>query len=305
MARVSVIIPTHNRAAMLQRAIESARHAGTDPEIVVVDDASTDETKSICSNLAGIVYHRIEHNVGQARARNAGIARSTGEYIAFLDDDDVRLPNSLDIQADMLAGDKNLGFVYGRVHIGDTETCRPTGKIQPDECPTGDIFWHLLQDNFICASSVMVRRRPMEAIGLFAPDILGTEDWDAWLRLAAISEVGAVREPVAIYRYYSRQSGQTSSHRPKMCVSGARTQAKALRSPRGLKMDRAVRRELKLNYRDSTWENLIREGERSLSERKIYYALLSYATAVRLHPRRAARPGAVINFAGSLLSKLR
>jgi glycosyltransferase involved in cell wall biosynthesis len=72
MARVSVIIPTHNRAAMLQRAIDSARHAGTDPEIVVVDDASTDETKSICSNLAGIVYHRIEHNVGQARARNAG-----------------------------------------------------------------------------------------------------------------------------------------------------------------------------------------------------------------------------------------
>ena len=121
MSRVSVIIPTHNRAAMLPRAIESAKRAGTDLEIIVVDDASTDETQALFRDRKDLIYLRMEQNVGQARARNAGITRSSGEYIAFLDDDDLRLPNSLDMQATMLAKDRNLGFVYGPVYIGDFE----------------------------------------------------------------------------------------------------------------------------------------------------------------------------------------
>src|SRR5205085_1410647 len=84
MGRVSVIIPTHNRAAMLRRAIDSAKLAGTDLEIIVVDDASTDETESICRSMTEVVYLQMDRNVGQARARNEGIRRSTGEYIAFL-----------------------------------------------------------------------------------------------------------------------------------------------------------------------------------------------------------------------------
>ena len=122
MPRVSVIIPTHNRASLLQRAIESAKHAGTDIEIIVVDDASTDETQSTCRGRPDIIYLRMERNVGQARARNAGIVRSTGEYLAFLDDDDLRLPRSLDMQAEILESDKDLGFVYGQVHVGDPKT---------------------------------------------------------------------------------------------------------------------------------------------------------------------------------------
>ena len=96
MARVSMIIPTRNRATLLPQAIESAKQAGQDLEIIVIDDASSDETPEICRKLANIVYLRMHRNVGLARARNAGIRKSTGEYIAFLDDDDLRIPGSID-----------------------------------------------------------------------------------------------------------------------------------------------------------------------------------------------------------------
>ena len=234
----------------------------------------------------------MQRNVGQARARNAGIASSTGKYLAFLDDDDLRLPQSLDIQAKMLASDKNLGLVYGRLQIANSETCVPTGEIRPSHCPTGDIFWRLVEGNFIYIPSVLVRRRQMEEIGLFSPDALGSEDWDAWLRLAAISRVGAVQEPVAVYRDFSRKSGQTSSNRPRVCKSAARTQARTLHSPRATIAPPAMRRQIRAKFMDGLWGSLIREGNKSLSERDIQYAALNYLTAIHLHPRGAARFGA-------------
>src|SRR5688572_10955142 len=90
MARISVIIPTHSRPHLLPRAVESALAAGTDVEVVVVDDASTDETAEACRALKGIRYIRLAHNQGVAGARNVGVLSSTAEYIAFLDDDDLR-----------------------------------------------------------------------------------------------------------------------------------------------------------------------------------------------------------------------
>jgi len=303
MARISVIIPTHNRARLLPRAIESAKAAGQDVEIIVVDDASADETPSVCADIPDIIYLRMQNNVGLARARNAGIRRSTGEYIAFLDDDDLRLPGSLDLQAAMLDQNRDLGFVYGPVHFGDTRDCVPTGRIKPEVCPGGDIFWRLVIDNFIYVASVMVRRTHMETIGLFAEDVPGTEDWDAWLRLAAISPVDALPEPVAIYREPAYQSEQMSSHRPSMCMSGVRTQMRALRSPRALARDQTTRKRLELNYRDSVWDNLVREGYRSLSDRQFYYASLNFLTAIRLHPRRAANVGVITNFVRSVLAR--
>src|ERR1700681_2249721 len=98
MPNVSLIIPTHDRPHLLPRAIESARAAGTDVEIIVIDDASIDETAEVCRTLTDIKYVRVERNQGVAGARNIGIFVSTARYVAFLDDDDLRLPGSLDIQ---------------------------------------------------------------------------------------------------------------------------------------------------------------------------------------------------------------
>ncbi len=115
MPSVSVIIPTYNRCRLLPRAVKSAQQAGTDVEVIVIDDASTDDTPLVCRSLEGIRCLRMNQNVGQAAARNAGILASTTEYISFLDDDDMRLPGSLDEQLKLLERATSAAFVYGQM----------------------------------------------------------------------------------------------------------------------------------------------------------------------------------------------
>ena len=98
MPAVSVIIPTYDRPRLLRRAVESARSAGESVEVVVVDDASTDETAEVCRKLAGIKYVRLERNQGVAGSRNAGIQQARGEFLAFLDGDDLWEPHKLSRQ---------------------------------------------------------------------------------------------------------------------------------------------------------------------------------------------------------------
>jgi glycosyltransferase involved in cell wall biosynthesis len=159
MPRVSVIIPTYNRAALLPRAVESVWRAGTDLEVIVVDNASIDDTPQVCERLKGIRYVRLERNTGTAGGRNAGIMESRADLVTFLDDDDIRIPRSLDTQARFLEAHIDLAFVYGRVLIGDTQNCIPTGECYPASCPAGDVFWELLTNNFIPMPSVVARKK--------------------------------------------------------------------------------------------------------------------------------------------------
>ena len=146
MPRASVIIPTHNRVKFVTRAIDSARQAGKNVEVIVIDDASSDDTCQVCRRVSGIRYIRLEHNVGLASARNRGIAESSADYISFLDDDDMRFPGSLDRQIKVLEQDPEAAYAIGPIWIGDSD-CKPTGKCFPDPCPEGDIFWELMDRN--------------------------------------------------------------------------------------------------------------------------------------------------------------
>lgn len=302
MPRTSIIIATHNRASMLRTAITSAMRAGSDVEVIVVDDGSTDETAAICRELTGIVLISLDRNVGLARARNVGVVRSTGEFIAFLDDDDQRIAGSIDKQADLLAQDESLGFVYGQVQIGDPEHCVPTGEVRPVHCPTGDLFWELLKGNFIYVPSVLVRRRHLCAVGEFDPSLIATEDWDMWLRLAERHPVGAIAEPVGIYRDFLSTSGQLSSNRPNACKSSAMTVIKALNSGRGLEASPEKRRRVRSDYMKFLFELLVAEGRRALSRRNFRYAIDNYMTAIRLDPARIRQPWVVKSFLVALLS---
>ena len=127
MVRTSVIIPTHRRPHLLPKAVESARDAGTNIEIIVVDDASLDETATVCRRLEGIRHIRLERNQGVAGARNVGLLNCKGEYVCFLDDDDLRLPGSLDLQARILDDHPEAGFVCGAMIMAD-QNYRPTGE---------------------------------------------------------------------------------------------------------------------------------------------------------------------------------
>lgn len=303
MASFSIVIPTHNRARTLLKAIESAKSAAREAEVIVVDDASSDETPSLCQAMDGIVFIRLDKNVGQAAARNTGILRSTGEFVAFLDDDDIRLRGSIEKQAVLLRENRALGFVYGQVLVGDAEQCHPTGETRPARCLAGDLFWNLLEGNFIYIASTLVRRQSLEKVGLFDEKIRGTEDWDLWIRLAELYPVGALEEPVAIYREFTSHSGQTSSNRPRMWKSTAYTLAKALESGRAQEANRERREALRADLRDSIWHNLILEGRNALSERRLRYAASCYASAIQINPKRALRPAAVANFFRDLITQ--
>jgi glycosyltransferase involved in cell wall biosynthesis len=206
----SIVITTYNRSKLLARAIASAQLAGRDPEIVVVDDASTDETRKVCRSLKGIRYIRTDRRLGVAGARNVGIRESSGEYICFLDDDDERLPGSIDIQLDRLEADPHAGVVYGPTLI--TSDGAPLDQSSyPEQFPQGDVFWKLLEQNFIPCGSVVFRRSAFMQVGPLDENIPGIDDWDLWLRMAEHFNVVAVEQPVYVWRRSGPGSGQGSS----------------------------------------------------------------------------------------------
>jgi hypothetical protein len=294
MPKVSVIIATRNRAHMLPRAVESARRAGGDVEVVVVDDASTDGTPEVCRELAGVRCVRAERPQRLGGARNLGIFASTGEFVAFLDDDDRRLPGSLDLQAAALDSAPEAGLVYGQTILGDQD-CRPTGGLYPNPCPQGDVFWELLERNFIGCPSAVFRRSCLYRVGLPGVTIHGIEDWDLWVRIAELYPVIAVEQPVAVYRKATPASGQFTSDAAAMV--GRITEAhrdRWMTLPRALDAPAAKRRAARRQFSRNMATHLVWEAGRCLGHREFSAAGANLLAAVRLHPaglaHRATRP---------------
>jgi hypothetical protein len=303
--RISVITTTRCRPDQLLRSVTSAQRAGTDVEVVVVDDASTDRTAEVCRALSGIRYVRSELNQGVAGARNIGILESTGDYLAFLDDDDERLPGSLDWQAEMLDRQPELGLVYGRTYVGDEE-CRPLPQPpHPVECPQGDVFWELLSRNVICVQSVLFRRSCLSRVGMMDAGISGVDDIDLWIRIAERYSVAAIEEPVATWRGSTPDSSQGSSRLDLLIKLVWRThQRKWMRLPRALAASDAQRRAINQAFRDSlsdvllcTALSMLPEGHRLYAQRAPCASTEPEAGAAASHaatPRRLLRtaPGA-------------
>lgn len=198
MPTVSVVIPTYNRSTLLVRAVESVLgQSFKDFEIIVVDDASTDDTYSVVRSFRDprIVYVRNDSNKGVSASRNVGISLSKGEFVAFLDSDDVWLPSKLDKQLLLFSGDSDIGMVYtGEVFVNER------GEKIREMVPKyrGYIFNVLLGKNFISPSSVMVRREVFYRVGLFNEELSYREDYELWLRIAKKYKVDAVCEPLTI-----------------------------------------------------------------------------------------------------------
>jgi glycosyltransferase involved in cell wall biosynthesis len=211
MPLTSIIIPTHERPQLLRRAVESARLAGSHVEIVLVDDGSGDETRSICASFPDVIHVRLEQRGGVGVARAAGIHASSGEYVSFLDDDDARLPASIDRQIAVLEAHPEAALVYGQVYRAtqnlDVDKRRPF----PRSHPSGDVFWELIGRNFIPTCSVVARRSAIEAVGGLFPEAAPADDWDLWLRLSERFPIAVLPEPVSVYRQPTLWSRQGSS----------------------------------------------------------------------------------------------
>ena len=268
MPLLSVVITTYNRSQLLPHAIESAKSAALDPEVIVVDDCSSDDTPEVCAKMDGIRYVRLNTNSGLAHARNTGIAESSCDFIAFLDDDDLRLPGSLDKQLRAITLDDSLALCYGQALIGDARRQLPTGEIYPLNCPQGDIFWELLEDNFIPMPSVLARKSSLLKAGGFNTDLKLLEDWDMWLRLSERSAVAAVAEPVAIYRKAGAGSEQMCSNSAALCKQALQVQQSALNRPRARAATGKQRRYARRKFRNRVYDILMTEATNSIHESK-------------------------------------
>jgi Glycosyl transferase family 2 len=200
---ISAIVPTHNRAGLLPEALRSIyaqEGAGVhfDVEIVVVDDASTDATPALINEHPAVRYIRLPVNRGASAARNAGIRASRGRYVAFLDDDDIWLPDKLLRQVRALEAHPEAPVVYSPYLVrvpggGEHANVR-------DDAPSGSIFRALLLRGNHCGTPIamLVRRDAFDAAGGFDEGLPTGEDYDMWLRLAFQFPFLFVPGPVAI-----------------------------------------------------------------------------------------------------------
>jgi glycosyltransferase involved in cell wall biosynthesis len=290
MPKVSLIIITRNRARLLPRAIKSALKAGTDVEIIVVDDASVDNTAAVCRLFEGIKYIPLEIGQGMGGARNVGILASSADYVAFLDDDDVRLPGSLDAQVEALTNDDTVGFVCGAMVMAD-QAGNPTGEVNAPNAPGRDVFWDLLELNFPAMPlSVVIRKACFTRVGLFNTSLVTLEDWDLFVRIAELYPVLVLDQPVGIYTKPTAASGQSSSAQAQLLFAAARHQLQLFRLPRAQAATFERRKQVRRLALSHIADTLLWNATQALYEGEYKLAWRNALTALRLSPRRALRP---------------
>lgn len=206
MPLVSVVIPTYDRAEFVLDAIESVLAQGyTDYEIIIVDDGSSDNTKDILSPLIrkNIIKYYHQSNQGEASARNLGIAISRGEYIAFLDSDDLFEPEKLEVQVKYLLDHPEVGLVHscfvkfdndGR-DLGYRNTSWFTGKIYPQIL----LYWTTL----MAIDTVIVPRKVFNEVGMFDVGLKMGPDLDMWRRIARRYPFGFINRSLARVRVHA------------------------------------------------------------------------------------------------------
>lgn len=192
---VSVVVITYNAAEYVGRAIRSVlQQSWTNLELIVVDDGSTDDTRTVIErfNDNRITYVQQE-NQGPNTARNHGVRLSQGEFVAFLDADDWWLPDKLSRQVALAGQQQNAGLIYSLavgVDTAGTEQGRAKTVIN------GHAVERLLLGQCIAgsASSVMVRRKTIDTVGMFDESLHYAEDWEYWIRIASQFEIACVPE---------------------------------------------------------------------------------------------------------------
>jgi glycosyltransferase involved in cell wall biosynthesis len=211
---ISIIIPTYNRAEMLSRALKSVllqKHV--EWECIVVDDGSTDQTSVIMQSFLEdprFSYIATSH-AGVSAARNKGLQLAKGQYIAFLDSDDVWMPHKLEKQLIyMQAGSWKIVQTH-EIWIRDGVRVNPPKHCEKFE---GDLFKASLERCMITPSSVMIHRTLFEEYGTFDERLPACEDYDFWLRICAFELVGLV-DMVGLTRF-GGHADQLSSSVPQL-----------------------------------------------------------------------------------------
>jgi glycosyltransferase involved in cell wall biosynthesis len=280
MPRISVVIPAFNAAPFIGDTLASVLgQTITELEVIVVDDGSTDGTRQRIDGADDRVRLLHQDRGGAARARNLGVGQARGEWIAFLDADDLWTPDKLERQLD-LAAETGSAFVFAdRINIGERG---PLPELQSTIQPLrdGDIYEVLLRGNFITTSSVVLRREVFERVGGFCEDPIlpPAEDWDLWLRVAHDHRAAACRLPVVKYRHHitgaSRNVDRMNRARRSVVERG-------LSLPRGRTLAPAVQRQIwSAMWATNGWD-AARHGHKAVALQFYWKSLLAWPTRTK------------------------
>ncbi len=202
---VSVIITTHNRCNLLDRAIQSVlNQTYKDFELIVVADGCTDGTDLLMKKYESekqIRYIQYSPAKGGNHARNKGIQNSHGEFIAFLDDDDAWLPEKLGLQVAKIEEDPECVLVYTGIRVVYVNECVEYSSIPKAD---GDLSKVLLFGNIIGSTSTpLIKKSVLDNSGLFDEQLYARQDYDLWLRISEFGKVLVIPNEMVIYYNYT------------------------------------------------------------------------------------------------------
>lgn len=271
MPRVTVVIPTYNRADLVCEAIDSVlAQTYCDFEIIVVDDGSTDRTQEVVSVYGQRIRVIRQENQGEAAARNTGIHEATGEFLAFLDSDDLWFPDKLKSQMEFLDVSPSVPWVYSDAEMFNGETGRTLSLISRSlRMYRGDVLHRLIMRDFIPSPTPVIRREIFEEVGDFWPSPKAT-DWDMWLRIAACYPVGLVDKPLARYRIHQKMITKDQSWETKHYTCVAVIERAVARNPNKLA---SLKSRAMANQCIVTGQYLLGQGDRFQARRMFVQAI--------------------------------
>ena len=197
--QVSVIIPTYNRGWILKEAIDSVLTQDyKDFELIVVDDGSTDNTSEILASYGNGIRVLFQENKGVSAARNRGIAEASGQFIAFIDSDDLWLPQKLSTQVEFFNQTPD-ALICQTEEVWIRKGKRVNPKMRHKK-PSGMIFEPSLELCLVSPSAVMIRRVLFDRVGEFDVTLPACEDYDLWLRISCRFPVHLIDTPLIIKR---------------------------------------------------------------------------------------------------------
>jgi GT2 family glycosyltransferase len=297
LPRISVVTAVRNASPWIAETIESVLQQTCPPhELIVVDDGSTDDTCEVVSRYrSSLRLIRIDAR-GKSVGKNVGIRAASGDYIAFIDGDDLWLPQKLEVQAKVLLARPGLAWVYSDSFLFEGNTDKSLGTFGQISClHEGNVLRSLLLCDFIPALTVVVRRDVFQDVGDFDEKLLRyqPEDWDLWLRIAAVYPVALVNEPLARYRVHA--SSLTALETPEFALQGQRDviELAVARSP-----------ELRLLRHKAIANACVGTGRVSARNGQLRMARKMFADAMSVEPRNLRHYGYwLATFFGSFVVK--
>jgi len=200
--KVSIVLPTYNRAHLIERAVKSLlQQAFNNFEIIIVDDNSSDNTFDVVSKIndSRIKYFKNDANLGPSGSRNKGMQAASGEYIAFQDSDDEWMLNKLELMLSVFeSSTEKPGMVFSSVYqlLNDGKKTKYPTVSNPID--SSRIYESILFNNFVATPAAIITRECFEKVGLFDTDLKCFEDYDFFIRVAKEFKVIHIAEPLVI-----------------------------------------------------------------------------------------------------------